>query len=74
MEGKWVPRLATGWRRLDNRTLEVTLRQGVIFHNGEVFDAEGVKLNWDEQAKLQQPRPRATFRPHGERHSLRPAL
>jgi len=55
VEGKWVPRLATGWRWLDNRTLEVTLRQGVTFHNGEVFDAEVVKLNWDEQSKLQQP-------------------
>ena len=54
-DGVLVPRLATSWRWLDNRTLEVTLRQGVTFHNGEVFDAEVVKLNWDEQSKLQQP-------------------
>jgi ABC-type transport system substrate-binding protein len=53
--GKVVPRLATGWRWLDDRTLEVTLRQGVTFHNGEVFDAEIVKLNWDVQSKLGQP-------------------
>ena len=53
--GKLVPRLATGWRWLTDRTLEVTLRQGVTFHNGEAFDAEIVKLNWDEQSKLQQP-------------------
>jgi ABC-type transport system substrate-binding protein len=54
-EGTLVPRLATGWRWLDDRTLEVTLRQGVTFHNGEVFDAEIVKLNWDENIRLEQP-------------------
>jgi ABC-type transport system substrate-binding protein len=54
-EGTLVPRLATGWRWLDDRTLEVTLRQGVKFHNGEVFDAETVKLNWDENIRLEQP-------------------
>ena len=31
-EGKLVPRLATGWQWRDDRTLEVTLRQGVRFH------------------------------------------
>src|SRR5919198_5771486 len=54
-EGQLVPRLATGWRWLNDRTLEVTLRQGVTFHNGEGFDAEIVKLNWDEQKRLEQP-------------------
>jgi ABC-type transport system substrate-binding protein len=57
-EGKLVPRLATSWRWLDDRTLEFTLRQGVTFHNGEVFDAEIVKLNWEENTRLKQP-----FRP-----------
>ena len=54
-DGQLVPRLATGWRWLDDRTFEVTLRHGVTFHNGEVFDAEIVKLNWDEQRRLEQP-------------------
>jgi ABC-type transport system substrate-binding protein len=40
--GELVPRLATDWRWLTDRTLEVTLRRGVTFHNGEVFDAEVV--------------------------------
>ena len=53
--GNLVPRLATGWRWIDDRTLEMTLRQGVAFHNGEAFDAEIVKLNWDEQSQLTQP-------------------
>jgi peptide/nickel transport system substrate-binding protein len=38
-DGNLVPRLATHWRWLDDRMLEVTLRQDVKFHNGEVFDA-----------------------------------
>jgi peptide/nickel transport system substrate-binding protein len=54
-DGKLVPRLATGWQWLDDRTLEVKLRQGVRFHNGEVFDAEIVKLNWEENTRLRQP-------------------
>ncbi len=54
-DGTLVPRLATGWRWLDDRTLEMTLRQGVTFHNGEVFDAEIVKLNWEENLRLIQP-------------------
>ena len=55
VDGKLVPRLATGWRWLNDHTLEVTLRQGVTFHNGEGFDADIVNLNWDEQSQLQQP-------------------
>ena len=54
-DGKLVPRLATSWQWLDDRTLEMTLRQEVTFHNGEVFDADIVKLNWDETLRLQQP-------------------
>src|SRR5215467_3129645 len=54
-DGTLVPRLATQWQWVDDRTLEVTLRQGVRFHNGEVFDAEIVKLNWEENTRLRQP-------------------
>ena len=54
-DGALVPRLATSWQWLNDRTLEVKLRQGVTFHNGEVLDAEIVKLNWDENTRLRQP-------------------
>jgi ABC-type transport system substrate-binding protein len=54
-DGNMVPRLAASWRWLDDRTLDLTLRQGVTFHNGEVFDADIVKLNWDENIRLRQP-------------------
>ena len=60
-DGTLVPRLASGWRWLDDRTLEMTLRQGVTFHNGEVFNAEIVKLNWEENLQLRQPFNLGTF-------------
>jgi peptide/nickel transport system substrate-binding protein len=61
VDGTLVPRLATEWRWLDDRTLEVTLRQGVRFHNGEGFDAEIVKLNWEENTRLRQPHRSGTY-------------
>jgi ABC-type transport system substrate-binding protein len=54
-QGNLVPRLATGWRWVDDRTLEVKLRRGVRFQNGEAFDAEIVKLNWEENTRQRQP-------------------
>ena len=54
-DGTLVPRLATSWQWRDDRTLDVTLRQGVTFHNGEVFDAEIVQLNWEENTRQRQP-------------------
>lgn len=54
-DGTLVPRLAASWQWRDDRTLEVTLRQGVTFHNGGVLDAEIVKLNWEENTRHRQP-------------------
>jgi len=34
--------LAKAWRWVDDTTLEVELRQGITFHNGEEFDADDV--------------------------------
>jgi ABC-type transport system substrate-binding protein len=60
-DGKLTPRLATGWRWLDDRTVEFKLRQGVTFQNGEKFDAEIVKLNWEENTRSVQPHLPGTF-------------
>ena len=36
------PLLATAWNWVDERTLDLTLRQGVTFHNGDKFTADDV--------------------------------
>lgn len=40
------PSLATEWRRLDDRTVELTLRQGVRFHNGDEMTADDVVFSF----------------------------
>ncbi len=45
-DGKTVsPVLATAWKRLDDNTMQFTLRQNVMFHNGEEWTADAVKFN-----------------------------
>lgn len=41
--------LATAWRRVDARTVELALRQGVRLHNGDVFDAEDVAASFSAE-------------------------
>jgi peptide/nickel transport system substrate-binding protein len=40
---QWVPVLAKSFKRIDNKTIEFELREGIKFHNGNDFDAEDVK-------------------------------
>jgi peptide/nickel transport system substrate-binding protein len=44
---KLVPSLATSWKRLDDLTLEVKLRDGVQFHDGSKLTSEDVKYTFD---------------------------
>lgn len=46
-EGALVPGLATSWEALDDNTWEFKLREGVVFHNGNAFNAESVKFTLD---------------------------
>lgn len=41
------PGLAESWEYLDDSTLQFKLRQGVVFHNGEPFNADAVKFTFD---------------------------
>ncbi|MCR4265255.1 ABC transporter substrate-binding protein [Nitratireductor sp. ZSWI3] len=40
--GEYEGNLATSWQWVDDTTLELKLREGVKFHNGEEFDADDV--------------------------------
>ncbi len=44
-DGALVPGLATSWERIDGRTVEFKLREGVVCHNGEAFDASDVAFS-----------------------------
>jgi peptide/nickel transport system substrate-binding protein len=44
-----VPRLATEWRRIDDRTVELKLRQGVKFHNGDEMTSEDVVFTFGRE-------------------------
>jgi peptide/nickel transport system substrate-binding protein len=49
----FVPQLATKWVwSADNKVLTMTLREGVTFHDGEVFDAAAVKFNLNRSRTL----------------------
>jgi len=40
------PALATAWRRIDDRTVELTLREGVKMHDGRTMSAEDVQFSF----------------------------
>jgi peptide/nickel transport system substrate-binding protein len=65
-DNNWVPCLAKDWRWIDDRTIEFKLRQGVTFQNGERFDAEAVRINWEEYRKMESPRPFRFYVPSDE--------
>jgi peptide/nickel transport system substrate-binding protein len=52
-----VPRLATSWTfSEDGKTVVMKLRQGVVFHDGEKFDAKAAKYNIERALNLPQSR------------------
>ena len=57
--GAFMPLLATSWRWVDDKTLDMDLRQGVTFHNGDSFSADDVvyTLNYiaDPNSKISNP-------------------
>jgi peptide/nickel transport system substrate-binding protein len=52
-----VPALATSWKRTDDKTLEVTLRQGVTFHNGAAFTADDVVFTFSPERLIGKDSP-----------------
>jgi peptide/nickel transport system substrate-binding protein len=54
-DNNFVPCLAESWKWINERTIEFRLRRGVFFHNGEKFNAEAVRLNWEAYKALKAP-------------------
>jgi peptide/nickel transport system substrate-binding protein len=52
-----VPSLATEWRRIDDTTVELRLREGVKFHNGDDFTAEDVAFSFGSEHMFGDTRP-----------------
>ncbi|MBC7801296.1 MAG: ABC transporter substrate-binding protein [Gemmatimonadaceae bacterium] len=52
-----VPGLATAWRRIDERTVEVDLRRGVLFHNGDEMTADDVAFSFGPARMFGDTRP-----------------
>lgn len=57
LEPEWVPALATDWALVDDTTMELTLREGVTFHNGEDMTADDVVFSLNRMYQ-------ATFPPY----------
>ena len=51
----FVPSLAKEWKWLNEKSIEFKLRKGVSFHNGEKFNAEAVKRNWEAYRMMKIP-------------------
>lgn len=50
-----APMLATEWTRVDDVTMEVHLRENVLFHNGETLTAEDVKFSLERMIAEDAP-------------------
>lgn len=49
-----VPQLATGYKTSDDgKTVTITLRPGVLFHDGEKLDAEAAKFTFERNLTMQ---------------------
>ena len=48
--GEILPDLAESYKKIDDTTWEVKLKEGVTFHNGEALDAEDVKFTLERVA------------------------
>ncbi|WP_273500820.1 ABC transporter substrate-binding protein [Paracoccus sphaerophysae] len=44
-----VPGLATEWKRIDDKTVELKLRQGVRFHNGDELTSDDVVFSFSNE-------------------------
>ncbi|HYS94191.1 MAG TPA: ABC transporter substrate-binding protein [Candidatus Acidoferrales bacterium] len=56
-ENRIVPQLAESWRLVDDVTWQLKLRRGVVFHDGEPFNAETVRFTFQRVLDPEQKSP-----------------
>ncbi|MBM6616872.1 ABC transporter substrate-binding protein [Bacillus suaedaesalsae] len=59
--GKIIPSLASRLKWINEKTLELQLRDGVTFQNGEEFTANHVKQNFNQEEPWIAPHPPGTW-------------
>ncbi|WP_170158571.1 ABC transporter substrate-binding protein [Aquisalibacillus elongatus] len=59
--GRIVPSLAKAFNWIDSKTLSVSLREPVSFHNGQPYNAKVVQRNFEEVKKWYAPHPPGTW-------------
>jgi len=52
------PMLATEWKRIDDQTVELKLREGVRFHNGDEMTAEDVVFTFSRERMFGETEPK----------------
>ena len=56
-DNRIVPQLAESWRHVDDTTWQLKLRRGVVFHDGEPFNAEAVRFTFQRVLDPEQKSP-----------------
>jgi len=56
-DGAIQPALAESWKRVDGRTIDLTLRQGVLFHDGSPLTAEDVVFSFGPERRTDPKSP-----------------
>ena len=56
-DSRIVPQLAESWRLVDDTTWQLKLRRGVVFHDGEPFNAEAVRFTFQRVLNPEQKSP-----------------
>ncbi len=56
-DNRIVPQLAESWRLVDDTTWQLKLRRGVVFHDGEPFNAEAVRFTFQRVLDPEQKSP-----------------
>lgn len=56
-DGAVLPALAESWVRVDGRTVDLKLRQGVVFHDGSALTAEDVTFSFGPERRTNEDSP-----------------